>query len=63
MILESSSGLMCVACHPTIPSLVAAGSFNGEIIIWNTAEADEKLLATSEIGDYFHREPICKVIP
>ncbi|CAK4686374.1 unnamed protein product [Aphanomyces euteiches] len=60
MVLETSSGLMCVAHHPTNPAMVAAGSFNGELLVWNTA-LEESLVATSGIGDYFHREPITKV--
>ncbi|KAH9114867.1 hypothetical protein AeMF1_011068 [Aphanomyces euteiches] len=60
MVLETSSGLMCVAHHPTNPAMVAAGSFNGELLVWNTA-LEESLVATSGIGDYFHREPITKL--
>ncbi|EQC34836.1 hypothetical protein SDRG_07640 [Saprolegnia diclina VS20] len=60
VVLETSSGLMCVAHHPTMPAVVAAGSFNGEVLVWNTA-LEETLVASSGIGDYFHREPIAKV--
>ncbi|KAF0715863.1 hypothetical protein AaE_011243, partial [Aphanomyces astaci] len=59
LVLETSSGLMCVAHHPTNPAVVAAGSFNGELMVWNTS-LEEPLVATSGIGDYFHREPITK---
>ncbi|KAF0687597.1 Aste57867_20716 [Aphanomyces stellatus] len=60
VVLETSSGLMCVAHHPTNPAVVAAGSFNGEIYVWNTS-LEETLVATSGIGDYFHREPVTKL--
>ncbi|ETW06306.1 hypothetical protein, variant 1 [Aphanomyces invadans] len=60
VVLETSSGLMCVAHHPTNPAVVAAGSFNGELMVWNTS-LEEPLVATSGIGDYFHREPISKL--
>ncbi|KAJ0398490.1 hypothetical protein P43SY_006648 [Pythium insidiosum] len=59
-VLETSSGLMCVAFHPKNPSLVAAGSFNGEVLVWDL-EHDEYRFYASGIGDYFHREPVTKV--
>ena len=51
---------MCVACHPEKPAVIAAGSFNGEVYVWNTG-AEEQLIACTKIDDYFHREPIAKV--
>ncbi|TYZ65873.1 hypothetical protein PybrP1_005606 [[Pythium] brassicae (nom. inval.)] len=60
LVLETSSGLMCVAYHPKNPSVVAAGSFNGEVFVWDT-EPDEYRFYSSGIGDYFHREPVTSV--
>lgn len=51
---------MCVAYHPTNPSIVAAGSFNGEVMVWDTEPEEYKVYA-SGIGDFFHREPVTKV--
>ena len=58
--LEHASPLQCVACHPLRPSVVAAGSFGGEIVVWDLSE-DEPLLAATRADDYFHREPITAV--
>ncbi|DBA05363.1 TPA: hypothetical protein N0F65_007525 [Lagenidium giganteum] len=60
MVLETSSGLMCVSYHPKNPALVAAGSFNGEVFVWDM-EPEEYRFYSSSIGDYFHREPVTKV--
>lgn len=60
IVLDHSSCLMCLAYHPTCPALVAAGSFNGEVLIWDTA-ADDPLIASSQISDYLHREPVTQV--
>ncbi|KAE9094971.1 hypothetical protein PF010_g16890 [Phytophthora fragariae] len=60
IVLETSGGLMCVAFHPQNPSLVAAGSFNGEVFVWDTEPVDYRFFS-SGIGDYFHREPVTKV--
>ncbi len=54
------SCLMCVSCHPEMPSVVAGGSFNGEVLVWDT-NRDEPLVASSRIDDYFHREAITQV--
>ncbi|CAN0389415.1 unnamed protein product, partial [Hapterophycus canaliculatus] len=48
---------MCVSCHPLSPAIIAAGSFNGEVVVWDTSR-DEPLLATSKIDDLYHREPV-----
>ncbi|CAM9609845.1 unnamed protein product, partial [Ectocarpus sp. 12 AP-2014] len=37
IILDHSSCLMCVSCHPLSPAIIAAGSFNGEVSIVNVA--------------------------
>jgi WD40 repeat protein len=51
--------VMSLAFHPTKPSLLAGGTYNGELMIWDTASDDlDPLLASSSIDDYFHREAI-----
>ncbi len=52
---------MCLAFHPEQPAILAGGSFNGEVLVWNTALTDEPLVASSQIGDYYHREPVSQV--
>ncbi|RLN91396.1 hypothetical protein BBJ28_00023600, partial [Nothophytophthora sp. Chile5] len=59
-LLNGQSGLMCVAFHPQNPAIVAAGSFNGEVFVWDTEPSDYRFLS-SGIGDYFHREPVTQV--
>jgi len=56
-LLEHSSYVTCVAAHPEMPAVFAAGSFNGEIMCYDVG-LDEPLSACSKIDDYFHREPI-----
>ncbi len=36
-VLDHTVGLTCVSGHPENPSVLAAGSFNGEVIIWDTS--------------------------
>jgi WD40 repeat protein len=50
---------MSLAFHPTQPAVLAGGTYNGELLIWNTASTDlDPLVASSSIDDYFHREAI-----
>lgn len=50
---------MCLAFHPTHPAVIAGGTYNGELMIWNSASSDlDPLVASSSIDDYFHREAI-----
>ena len=56
--LEYSSCFTVIACHPSHPSLLAAGTFSGEILIYDLSSPDDSLRASTEIHEYFHREPI-----
>ena len=49
--------LMSVAFHPMFPSIVAAGSFNGEVVVWDLNFPDQAP-TVSPIADYSHKEPI-----
>jgi len=50
---------MCLAFHPKQPATLAGGTYNGELMIWNTASTElDLLVASSSIDDYFHREAI-----
>jgi WD repeat-containing protein 34 len=53
-VFDHPSCLMSVACHPVFPSIVAAGSFNGEIVVWDLSALDT-LLAVSPIIEHSHK--------
>jgi len=61
VVLDTPTCLSSVAFHPVQPSIVIAGSFNGEILMWDLNQ-DECLVASSTIDDYYHREPVSKVL-
>lgn len=60
--IDISSCLMCASFHPTHPALLAGGTFNGEVMVWDLSKDDENLLATTGIGDDTHREPITQLV-
>lgn len=58
-VIQVQGFVMCLAFHPTKPGVLAGGTYNGELQIWNTAGGElDPLVATSSIDDYFHREAI-----
>jgi WD repeat-containing protein 34 len=57
LVLDHNICLMSIACHPENPSIIAAGSFNGEIIVWDL-NTPEQPIALSPITEYSHKEPV-----
>jgi hypothetical protein len=65
-VLDHPSCLTCVAYHPAVPSLVAAGSFNGEVLVWDLSTSQQQAVslqayALSPIVEYAHKEPVSAV--
>jgi WD40 repeat protein len=52
---------MCLEFHPTYPALLAGGSFNGEIFLWDISKQSDPQRCVSKIDDYFHRECITQL--
>lgn len=50
-----------VAWHPTEPTILAGGTMNGQIILWDIEEQNP-VMHMSEIDEYYHREAITKLI-
>ena len=64
IVCETQCCLTCIACHPENPALVAVGTFNGEILVFNTAlcgTKEDPLIAQSRIDDCFHHEPVSSI--
>ena len=59
--IEVSNCLTSVAFHPTDPLLLAGGTLNGEIYLWNI-DKEEPLVCKSDVDEYYHRESIQSLI-
>lgn len=59
--IELPSCLMCLAFHPKNPAIIAGGTFNGEVMLWDLSREDDLLVASSGIDDDSHQEPVSKV--
>lgn len=65
--IEVPNCLSSIAFHPSNPQILAAGTVNGEIFIYNLNSEDStqetnNLICKSESDEYFHREPIHKLL-
>eukprot|EP00968_Pinguiococcus_pyrenoidosus_P009926 scaffold771_cov236-Pinguiococcus_pyrenoidosus.AAC.1 len=56
-VIDHSSTITCVKCHPRAPGIIAAGSFNGEVLLYDVSR-DEPLVASSPIHEHFHCEAV-----
>lgn len=43
IVLESNACVMCLDFHPTEPSLLAGGNFQGDLLIWDIARIDTQM--------------------
>lgn len=60
--LEADTCLMCCAFHPTHPALIAGGSFNGDMFIWDLSkEGDMQVGRSDPLSEVRHREPITAI--
>jgi len=59
--IEVSNCVSQVAFHPTDPLILAGGTINGEIYLWNI-DNEEPQICVSAIDEYYHREAITKLI-
>ncbi|EDO43231.1 predicted protein [Nematostella vectensis] len=60
--VDLSSCLLSLAFHPKSPALIAGGTFNGEVHLWDLSCEDEMLVASSGMGNDSHREPVNKIM-
>lgn len=60
-VVDHSSCVTCLSCHPARPAVLAAGSFNGEVLLLDMGNEEEPVRAVSAIDEAFHCEAIASV--
>lgn len=53
---------MCISFHPELPSLIAGGTFSGDVVVWDTNNNENPIVANSKINETSHHESVSKVI-
>jgi WD repeat-containing protein 34 len=63
VMIEVANCLTCLEFHPLDPLVLAGGTINGEIYIWNVGAegGNAQVVCKSEADEYFHREPIRRI--
>ena len=53
--------ISCLSFYPKKPSMIAAGSFTGKILLYDFSRSEEQLMAKTLVEDYFHQNLITKI--
>ncbi|XP_066436452.1 cytoplasmic dynein 2 intermediate chain 2 isoform X2 [Eleutherodactylus coqui] len=61
VVLDVASSVMCLAFHPSRPSLLAGGLFNGEVLVWDTSRTDDPHIGRSGLSVDSHMDAVYQV--
>ncbi|KAG8554930.1 hypothetical protein GDO81_003934, partial [Engystomops pustulosus] len=59
--LDVPSSVMCLAFHPSRPSLIAGGLYNGEVLVWDTSRTDDPLIGRTGLSADSHMDAVYQV--
>ncbi len=62
--IEVSNCITTIEFHPSDPLILAGGTMNGEIYLWNidSERTEDPFICNSAIDEYYHREAVTKLI-
>ncbi|NWW07910.1 WDR34 protein, partial [Oreocharis arfaki] len=61
LVVDVPSSVMCLAFHPSQPSLIAGGLFSGELVVWDTSRTEDPVIWRTGMTDDTHTDPVCQV--
>nr|XP_021137064.1 WD repeat-containing protein 34 isoform X1 [Columba livia] len=61
LVVDVPSSVMCVAFHPSRPSLIAGGLFSGELVVWDTSRTEDPVIWRTGMTDDTHTDPVYQV--
>ena len=60
-VLDTPSSVFSVAFHPSHPAILAAGTFNGELMAWNIGQSEGSRQITVINASKMHRDAITQI--
>nr|XP_033816093.1 WD repeat-containing protein 34 isoform X1 [Geotrypetes seraphini] len=61
VVLDVPSSVMCLAFHPSQPSLLAGGLYSGEVLVWDTSRTDDALISRTGMTTDSHMDAVYQV--
>uniref|UniRef100_A0A8C3VHZ5 Dynein 2 intermediate chain 2 n=2 Tax=Catharus ustulatus TaxID=91951 RepID=A0A8C3VHZ5_CATUS len=61
LVVDVPSSVMCLAFHPSQPSLIAGGLFSGELVVWDTSRTEDPVILRTGMTDDTHTDPVYQV--
>ncbi|KAL4609563.1 WD repeat-containing protein 34 [Arapaima gigas] len=60
-VIDVGTAVMSISFHPSRPSLIAGGLYTGEVVVWDTNQIQDPVLAKTGMSPDTHRDPVCQV--
>ncbi|KFO82441.1 WD repeat-containing protein 34, partial [Cuculus canorus] len=61
LMVDVPNSVMCLAFHPSQPSLIAGGLFTGEVVVWDTSRREDPVIWRTGMTDDTHTDPVYQV--
>ncbi|NWH65756.1 WDR34 protein, partial [Geococcyx californianus] len=61
LVVDVPSSVMCLAFHPSQPSLIAGGLFSGEVVVWDASRREDPVIWRTGMTDDTHTDPVYQV--
>ncbi|XP_061675933.1 WD repeat-containing protein 34 isoform X1 [Syngnathoides biaculeatus] len=61
LVIDVPTAVTSLSCHPKHPALIAGSLHSGEVVIWDTSQSTDPILAQTGMSADSHREPVCQV--
>ncbi|XP_076020096.1 cytoplasmic dynein 2 intermediate chain 2 [Genypterus blacodes] len=61
LVIDVSSTVTALCCHPTQPALITGGLYSGEVVVWDISQTQDPVVAQTGMLADSHREPVYQI--
>lgn len=61
LVIDVATTVSALCCHPKQPALIAGGLYSGEVLVWDTSQTQDPVMAKTGMSADSHREPVYQV--